>query len=932
MPDGTDRRRSSYRRRLLQEQQQQRSRAVEPLESRVLFAATTVFADGFEGSFLNGWINRTATGANAQTRWGLNTVRASAGNQSAFASALQGGITATQGYQNNQDNTLVRPNISLAGYGFATMSFDYFLNSESGYDTFSVAVTEGSSGTRTTLFSESGNFASAGWRTKTLDLTDFAGKSNLSFEFQFQSDSSVTQEGGGVWIDQLKITGDAAPPPATITGKLFDDSNNNKTRDTGEAALPNWRVYLDQNRNGTRDSGEASQLTDAGGNYTFTNLAPGTYYVAEEIPAGYVQTSPGATGLSSGSTFKIDVDFPDNSMTAAQRAAFSDAAARWSQIIVGDLPDVNDGGVIIDDVRITATAPNIDGRGSILGQSAPTAFRAGSNLPFKGFMEFDSADLAQLEADGQLGRVILHEMAHVLGFGTIWGAKGLLSDGGTENPRYTGPSATGQYNALFGTSNQSTPVEGGAGAGTNDAHWRESTFGNELMTGFLNGGGSNPLSKVTVGAMADLGYSVSYSAADAYTPPALISSFAAMAPASFVGTGPFAKPPRDVEFYGRLEDGAVAINSSNTAAVASDPTLLAFAHTVFVDTGAMRANVDFGNRKSNQPPVVTSVSDSPDNVTAGATITLTASGVSDPDGSVAKISFYRESNGASGLQTGSGGDTLVGADTSSSDGFKTTFSTSGLSAGAYTYYAQATDNGGATSGAVSCTNTVVVPNGTGGNLSGTVFDDINGNGVKDTGEPGIGGVRVYIDADKDGVFDTNEKNVITPSSGAYSFTGLAAGTYNIRQIDPANYTHTTSSPIVPLAANASSSNRNFGNFKNASIAGRVFDDKDRDGVQDSGEAGLAGVRVYDDKNGNGKYDSGERNTTTNSSGDYTLSALPAGQRTIRITLPTGRVLTSPSVGYQRLTPTSGQVITGKRFGTRLGTASTRLVANVLEVL
>ena len=922
MPDGTVRR-STHRR----SPHALYRRGVEQLESRVLFA-TTVFSDGFEGNFLTGWTNRTGSGANSVTRWGVNTVRAAAGNRSAFASAVQGGVSAAQGYQNNQHNTLVRENLSLSDYRFATLSFDYFLNSESGYDTFSVAVTEGASGNRrTTLFSESGNFAPAGWRTKTLDLGTLAGKRDLDLEFRFESDSSVTQEAGGVWIDEVKVVGNAAPPAGTISGKLYDDANNNQARDAGETPLANWRVYLDQNRNGSRDSGEASKLTDSGGNYSFTGLAPGTYYVAEEIPTGFVQTSPGAAGVSSGSSFKIDVVFPDNSLTAAQRAAFADAAARWSQIIVGDIPEVSDNGMVIDDIRISATAPSIDGRGGILGQAAPSGFRSGSNLPFKGFMEFDAQDLAQLETDGQLARVILHEMAHVLGFGTIWGIKGLLSGGGSDNPRYTGPGATAQYNSIFAASDGSTPVEGGGNGGTNDSHWRESVFGNELMTGYLNGG-ANPISRVTVGAMADLGYAVSYSAADAYTRPALLGSLAA-APASFVLAGPFAMPPRDVEFYGEMTEDPVAITASNTAsaavaAAAGDPTLLGFAHTVFIDAGATQAGIDFGNRRANTPPAVGSVSDSPDNITAGTNVTLTASGVSDPGGSVSKVSFYRESNGASGLQTGAGGDTLVGADTSSSGGFQTTFSTAGLAPAAYTYYAQATDNAGATSAAVSCTNTVKpsssTPSTGGGTIAGTVFNDINGNGTKDAGEPGISGVRVYVDADKDGSFDSSERNVITGSNGAYSFTGLAPATYNVRQIDPSGYTRTTSSPVVPLAANAATSNRNFGNFKNASIAGRVFDDRDRDGVQDSGENGLANVRVYDDKNGNGRYDSGERNATTNLAGDYTLASLNAGVRTVRIVLPSGRSLTTPSAGYHRLTPTSGQSITGKRFGTRTGTA------------
>src|SRR5437588_6715821 len=40
----------------------------------------------------------------------------------------------------------------------------------------------------------------------------------------------------------------------------------------------------------------ATATTDAGGNYCFSDLGPGTYYVQEVVPAGYVQTAPGTPG------------------------------------------------------------------------------------------------------------------------------------------------------------------------------------------------------------------------------------------------------------------------------------------------------------------------------------------------------------------------------------------------------------------------------------------------------------------------------------------------------------------------------------------------------------------------------------------------------------------------------------------------------------
>jgi hypothetical protein len=281
-------------------------------------------------------------------------------------------------------------------------------------------------------------------------------------------------------------------------------------------------------------------------------------------------------------------------------------------------------------------------------------------------------------------------------------------------------------------------------------------------------------------------------------------------------TGPQPKLQKDMTFYGEMEEQPIVVSELNSTPTvgSAETTLVGFAHTVFVDTGANRSGIDFGNRRTA------------------------------PTGSI----------------------------------------------------------------------------------SGTVFNDLNGNAAKDAGEPSLSGWRVYIDANRNGAFESSEKSVVTGSSGVYSFSGLTAGKYNVREVDQSGWTRTNSSPIVSLAAGALSTGKNFANFQNASISGRVFNDVNRNGTQDSGDAGLSGVRVYEDKNGNRKYDSGERSVMTNSSGDYTLSGLPNGQRTIRVVLPSGRSLTSPSIGYHRLTPTSGQAVTGRRFGTKTVTASVNPVS------
>ena len=224
------------------------------------------------------------------------------------------------------------------------------------------------------------------------------------------------------------------------------------------------------------------------------------------------------------SPFTITVRFAGG-LTRAQQDAFAAAADRWATVIVGDLPDVVLDGEPIDDVLIVAKGADIDGVGHVLGQAHITHVRpAGPEpwalLPVRGEMTFDRADLVKMEATGILGDVITHEMGHVLGIGSLWAAKGLLVGKGTSDPAFTGPAAMAEYHKLRGSGDLvRVPVEDTGGPGTRDVHWRERTFGNELMTGFV-GHAPNPLSRITAASLGDLGYQVDVDAADSYDLPA----------------------------------------------------------------------------------------------------------------------------------------------------------------------------------------------------------------------------------------------------------------------------------------------------------------------------------------------------------------------------------------------------------------------------
>ena len=218
------------------------------------------------------------------------------------------------------------------------------------------------------------------------------------------------------------------------------------------------------------------------------------------------------------SAFQIDLRL-GSGLSSAQQQAFNAAAARWAEIIVGSLPPVRIGEEVIESVQIDAEGRFIDGPGQVLGEAGPTELRPGSLLPARGIMAFDSADLDQLEADNSLTDVILHEMGHVLGFGTLWVDNQLIQGAGSADPQFVGVSAMREYATL--TNNASplpVPVANTGGPGTRDGHWREAVLGDELLTGFISGN-VRPLSRLSIAAFEDLGYEVDYAAADPYSLP-----------------------------------------------------------------------------------------------------------------------------------------------------------------------------------------------------------------------------------------------------------------------------------------------------------------------------------------------------------------------------------------------------------------------------
>jgi Leishmanolysin len=239
----------------------------------------------------------------------------------------------------------------------------------------------------------------------------------------------------------------------------------------------------------------------------------------------------------------------DAGVTIEQRQVFNAAAGFLNSAITGyDLIYDGDGNLTPHGLSISVSIPAIDGPFGVLGGAGPNTVEYFDNNPLgaptralyyasTGSMEFDSADVPALLANNSFYSVVLHEMLHVLGVGTLWTPNNNVN--GTTYPlysansgMYTGAAALAAWRTEFGQPGAtSVPVELGGGAGTANGHWNEVDFGGgntgitsnltgldfrqELMTGWASS--SFFLSTVTLGGLDDLGYQVDYSKAGLIT-------------------------------------------------------------------------------------------------------------------------------------------------------------------------------------------------------------------------------------------------------------------------------------------------------------------------------------------------------------------------------------------------------------------------------
>ncbi|MDD4448399.1 MAG: SdrD B-like domain-containing protein, partial [Methanothrix sp.] len=187
-------------------------------------------------------------------------------------------------------------------------------------------------------------------------------------------------------------------------------------------------------------------------------------------------------------------------------------------------------------------------------------------------------------------------------------------------------------------------------------------------------------------------------------------------------------------------------------------------------------------------------------------------------------------------------------------------------------------------------------------FGGMKFEDLNGNGARDEGEPGLEGWTINL---KSG--DTIIATTTTGPDGVYLFTEIAPGTYTVEEVAQSSWSQSyPASPgshtVTLVSGVAGPTNIDFGNMRATGFGGMKFEDLDGNGVRDESEPGLAGWTI--------NLKSGDTvvatTTTTGPDGAYLFTGIAPGTYTVEEVAQSSWSQTYPaSPGSHTVTLVSG---------------------------
>jgi len=615
--------------------------------------------------------------------------------------------------------------------------------------------------------------------------------------------------------------------PAGIQGTKFNDLNRNGIRDAGEPPISNVQIFIDTNNNGTVEPGEPSTLTNPTGNFVFPGLLPGTYTVREISPPNFSPTTPNpvvvtlaginATVLFGNATGGgqiigckyLDVDndgFRDGSEPPMENV----------RIYI----DSNNNGQLDRDEPTTLTDRNGEYQFTNLQPGLYRIREERANGPGTEPLE---RDFPQSTPPGSTPLLDIN-----LGLNEIWTSAQVGNTPLYEIPifKFRDNNANGIQDAgevpLSGIPfildlNRNGRTDAGEPQLTTDANGR-ATF-RDLKAG---------------------SYSVleTFEIFIANQPPIATTQN----PVEVTAPGPLSRQQGTLPFI--VADPTVAGGQRVVSAnfpppfppVDQEPAV--FFTPIPVNPG--------GGGVGNTRPNITIFKYNDQNANGRNEPTNTPREVGIPG-----VTVYLDANDNGALDTGE--QSLV-TDANGRGAF------TNLEPGNYVVREVPQAGFSATTPdrvQFNLSNqdaNVVFGNTPNSRITGTKFQDLNGNGYRDGFETPISGVAIYLDSNGNDVLDAGETTSVSDEFGRWEFSNLTPGIYRVREVVPSNSYQTTQQLDIVLGANQTFTCALVGNGQFFNVRGDKFRDDNRNGVRDEGEPPLQDIPFTLDFDRNGRYD------------------------------------------------------------------------------
>ncbi|MBL8119000.1 MAG: carboxypeptidase regulatory-like domain-containing protein, partial [Anaerolineae bacterium] len=681
---------------------------------------------------------------------------------------------------------------------------------------------------------------------------------------------------------------------ASIGDRVWDDANDNGLQDGGESGVQNVTVTL---YDGTGTQVGSATTTNASGNYSFTNLVPGDYYVVFTLPSGYAFSR-----LDQGGDDTTDSDANRTTgRTVTTTLIPGENDTSWDAGImllasIGDRVwnDANDNGVQdggetgVQNVTVTL----YDGTGTQVG--SPTTTNSTGNYSFTNLVPGDYYVVFTLPTGYAFSR---------------------LDQGGNDTTDSDADRSTGQAittTLIPGENDTSWDAGIMLLASIGDRVWHDDNDNG------VQDGGESGVQNVTVtlydGTGTQVGSPTMTNASGNY-------SFTNLVPGDYYVV--FTLPTGYV--FSRQDQGgndATDSDADRSTGQAITTTLIPGENDTSWDAGIMLL-ASIGDRVWHDDND-NGVQDGGENGVQNVTVTLY-----DGTGTQVGSATTTDANGNYSFTNLVPGDYYVvftlptgyafsrqdqgGNDTADSDADRSTGQTITT-----TLLADEDD--------LSWDAGIMLLS----SIGDRVWLDVNANGVQDVSETtGIANVTVTL---YDGTGTQVGSATTTDASGNYSFVNLVPGDYyvvftlpsgyNFSPQDSASGTEATDSDANPTTGRAATTTLlpdeddlswDAGLYQYASLGDRVWEDLNADGIQDAGEPGVSGVTVTLRNVSTGT----DTSTTTDSNGNYRFENLIPGDYYVTFTRPTGFLFTLIDQGGDDAADSDANVTTGQTTTTTL---------------